>query len=48
MRTGMIIDLQVYSLLAQIYGRLGDEEQARKYTALAEATKIPLRSGERK
>ena len=45
---GLIIDLQVYNLLAQVYGRLGDEEQAKKYTALAEATKIPVRSGDRK
>jgi tetratricopeptide (TPR) repeat protein len=47
-RNGFIIDLQVYTLLAQIYTRLGDEGKARKYTVLAESTKIPVRSGERK
>jgi tetratricopeptide (TPR) repeat protein len=45
---GMILDLQVYTLLAQIYGRLGDEAQAQKYAALAESAKIPPRAGERR
>jgi tetratricopeptide (TPR) repeat protein len=47
-RNAFILDLQVYTLLAQIYGRLGDEEKAKQYSALAESTKIPLRSNERK
>ena len=47
-RNGLILDLQVYTLLAQIYGRLGDETKAQQYTKLAESSKIPLRSGDRK
>jgi Flp pilus assembly protein TadD len=45
---GFILDLQVYSLLATIYTRLGDEEQARKYIHLSQTTSVPLRSRERK
>jgi Flp pilus assembly protein TadD len=45
---GFILDLQVYSLLAQICTRLGDEECARKYIELSESTRVPLRSKERK
>ena len=45
---GLILDLQVYNLLAQIYGRMGDQERAKKYGQLAQDAKIPLRSGERK
>jgi tetratricopeptide (TPR) repeat protein len=45
---GFILDLQVYSLLAQIYTRLGDQELAKKYTELSESTRVPLKSDDRK
>ena len=31
---GVILDLQIYALLGQIYGRLGNKELASKYAAL--------------
>lgn len=43
---GLVIDLQVYSLLAQVYRRLGESELADKYAGLARATQPPVR-GER-
>ena len=45
---GLILDLQVYSLLAQIYARLGDQEMAKKYGALSENTPVPPRIEDRK
>jgi hypothetical protein len=45
---GFILDLQVYNLLVQIYTRLGDEDLARKYARLSEASTIPLRARERR
>lgn len=46
--SGLILDLQVYNLLAAIYTRLGEEELAHKYTQLSERTRVPLRTQERK
>lgn len=45
---GLILDLQVYNLLATIYTRLGEEELARKFTRLSESTRVPLRTRDRK
>jgi tetratricopeptide (TPR) repeat protein len=39
----VIIDLQLYSLLEQIYGRLGQTELAKKYAALTRDTPPPVR-----
>ncbi len=47
-RGGFILDLQVYNLLVQIYTRLGDSDQARKYAQLSETATVPLRARERK
>lgn len=44
----VILDLQVYSLLAECYARLGDAGNAAKYTQLAAQAKIPPRSSDRK
>ena len=44
----VILDLQVYYLLAECYARLGDAAGAAKYTLLAQEAKIPSRSVERK
>ena len=44
-QTGGIIDLQIYSLLEQIYRRLGETELAEKYAALARETPPPVRKG---
>lgn len=44
---GVIIDLQIYVLLEQIYRRLGQDELARKYAELARETPVPQR-GERR
>lgn len=44
---GLIIDLQIYTLLEQIYRRLGETELAKKYAELARATPPPVR-GERR
>lgn len=38
---GLVLDLQVYYLLARIYARLGEPELARKYAELARTTPIP-------
>jgi len=35
---GVILDLQMYALLEQIYGRLGNKELASKYAALSRVT----------
>jgi tetratricopeptide (TPR) repeat protein len=40
---GIIIDLQLYVLLEQIYSRLGDAELADKYAKLSQRTPVPPR-----
>lgn len=40
---GIIIDLQLYVLLEQIYTRLGDAELAEKYAKLSQRTPVPPR-----
>lgn len=40
---GGIIDLQIYTLLAQVYGRLGETALAKKYADLSRATEPPVR-----
>lgn len=45
---GFILDLQVYSLLASIYTRLGQKELAQKYIDLAQQASVPMRSRDRK
>ena len=45
--TGGIIDLQIYSLLSQIYTRLGDKVLAKKYTDLTRETPPPVRGESR-
>lgn len=45
---GYILDLQVYSLLVQIYTRLGEQALARKYALLSEAASISIPARERK
>ena len=43
----VIIDLQIYTLLEQVYGRLGETELAKKYAQLSRETEPPVR-GERR
>ena len=43
----IIIDLQLYSLLEQIYARLGETELARKYADLTRETPPPVRGEQR-
>jgi Tfp pilus assembly protein PilF len=38
---GVILDLQVYALLEEIYGRLGETALARKYAELGRTTPVP-------
>jgi len=45
---GFILDLQIYSLLATIYTRLGESALAQEYIDLAERSSVPLRSRDRK
>ena len=45
--TGGIIDLQIYSLLSQIYTRLGEKALATKYTDLTRETPPPVRGESR-
>jgi hypothetical protein len=40
---GVILDLQIYALLEQIYGRLGNKELANKYAALSRVTPVPIK-----
>jgi tetratricopeptide (TPR) repeat protein len=40
---GIIIDLQLYVLLEQIYTRLGDKDLAEKYAKLSQRTPVPPR-----
>lgn len=44
---GGIIDLQIYSLLSQIYTRLRDKASAKKYTDLTRETPPPVRAESR-
>ena len=44
---GGIIDLQIYSLLSQIYARLGDTALAKKYMDLTRETPPPVRTESR-
>jgi len=44
-QTGGILDLQVYTLLEQIYRRLGEKELAEKYANLTRQTPPPMRKG---
>jgi tetratricopeptide (TPR) repeat protein len=44
---GGVIDLQIYSLLSQVYARLGDTALAKKYTDLTRATPPPVRGEQR-
>jgi len=39
----VIIDLQIYALLAQVYGRLGETALAKKYADLSRETQPPVR-----
>jgi tetratricopeptide (TPR) repeat protein len=38
---GLVLDLQVYYLLATVYARLGETDLARKYAELSRTTKLP-------
>jgi hypothetical protein len=40
---GVIIDLQIYTILEQIYRRLGETELANKYAELERQTLPPIR-----
>ena len=44
---GGVIDLQIYSLLSQVYARLGDTALAKKYTDLTRETPPPVRGEQR-
>ena len=44
---GGVIDLQIYSLLSQVYSRLGDAALAKKYTDLTRETPPPVRGEQR-
>jgi tetratricopeptide (TPR) repeat protein len=44
---GGILDLQIYSLLSQVYARVGDAALARKYADLTRATPPPVRGEQR-
>lgn len=46
-QTGGIIDLQIYSLLSQVYTRLGNKELAKKYADLTRETPPPVRGENR-
>jgi hypothetical protein len=46
-RAHVIIDLQIYALLAQVYGRLGETDLARKYADLSRETEPPVRGQQR-
>jgi len=43
----VILDLQIYALLGQVYARLGDTERARKYAELTRQTPPPVRGEQR-
>jgi hypothetical protein len=44
---GIIIDLQIYTLLEQIYRRMGEIELADKYAELSRETSPPVRKQDR-
>jgi tetratricopeptide (TPR) repeat protein len=44
---GLVLDLQVYYLLATVYARLGEADLARKYADLARTTPIPDQAADR-
>ena len=44
---GGILDLQIYSLLSQVYARLGETALARKYMRLTRETPPPVRGEQR-
>jgi len=44
---GLVLDLQVYYLLATVYARLGESALARKYAELARTTPIPDQDADR-
>lgn len=44
---GLVLDLQVYYLLATVYARLGETELARKYAELSRTTPIPDQAADR-
>jgi len=46
-RGHIIIDLQIYALLAQVYGRLGETGLAKKYADLSRETEPPVRGEHR-
>jgi tetratricopeptide (TPR) repeat protein len=46
-RGHIIIDLQIYALLAQVYGRLGETGLAKKYADLSRETEPPVRGEQR-
>jgi tetratricopeptide (TPR) repeat protein len=46
-QTGGIINLQIYSLLTQVYTRLGNVELAKKYADLTRDTPAPVRGEQR-
>ena len=39
---GVILDLQIYALLGQIYARLGNQELSNKYNALSRTARVPV------
>ncbi len=41
---GLVLDLQVYYLLATVYARLGESDLARKYAELSRTTPVEVRS----
>jgi tetratricopeptide (TPR) repeat protein len=46
--SGLVLDLQVYYLLATVYARLGETDLARKYAELSRTTAIPGQAGDRR
>jgi integrase len=42
---GVILDLQVYAFLGQIYGRLGNQALSNKYDALSRVARVPVQEG---
>jgi Tfp pilus assembly protein PilF len=45
---GLVLDLQVYYLLATVYARLGESDLARKYAELSRTTPIPDQAADRR
>jgi hypothetical protein len=44
---GIIIDLQIYALLEEIYRRMGETALANKYAELSRDTPPPIRKSDR-